>query len=85
MKWVTLASDVADATASPPSVTNLDINGSGGIDPDEAWVRGAATSLGLLVPAETPGEGVVLSDTLDDITTTGTVSFSSRFVASSGS
>ena len=66
--------NAAESSASAP---NIDINGNGVIDADEARVRSVPTRLTLTVPAQTPGNGTVtLSDTLADITTTGTVSFS---------
>lgn len=64
-----------NASARGKSVPNLDINGNGVIDADEAHVRTVPARLGLTVPAEGPSE-VILTDALDDITTTGTVTFS---------
>jgi hypothetical protein len=59
------------------SAPNIDINGNGKIDADEAYVRSVATRIGLAVPAETPGNGeVTLTDTVDDIAKTGSVTFS---------
>ncbi|HXJ37259.1 MAG TPA: hypothetical protein VMS22_24785, partial [Candidatus Eisenbacteria bacterium] len=56
---------------------NLDINGNGTIDPDEARVRTVSARFGQkLVPAPTPtNTPVTLSDTAGDITTSGTVSY----------
>lgn len=66
-----------NAAATPASAPNIDINGNGVIDADEDWVRSVAKRLTLIVPAETPGnQTVTLSDTIDDITTTGDVTFS---------
>ncbi|HEY5944304.1 MAG TPA: hypothetical protein VIV40_02385, partial [Kofleriaceae bacterium] len=66
-----------NAVQSPASKPNIDINGNGIIDPDEARVRSVPSRLGLTVPQETPSnETVVLTDALADITTTGTVTFS---------
>ena len=66
-----------NATTSNASAPNIDINGNGVIDPDEARVRSVPSRLTLAVPAQTPGDSTVtLSDTLADITTTGTVTFS---------
>ena len=57
------------------SKPNLDINGNGVIDADEARVRTVPTRLGLTVPAQTATSTPRLTDTLTDITTTGTVTF----------
>lgn len=60
---------------------NIDISGNGLIDPDEDWVRSVPSRLGLNVPAQQPSNAtVVLSDTEDDITTTGTVTFSNPVI-----
>lgn len=59
------------------STANLDINGNGEIDAEEARVRSAVTRHGLTVPDAAPGNvTVTLVDDLSDITTTGTVTFS---------
>ena len=63
-------------SASPNSGQNLDIDGSGGLEPDEDYVRSLPTRLSLTVPKQTPATAVTLSDTVEDLTTTGTVSFS---------
>jgi hypothetical protein len=58
------------------SAQNLDINGNGIIDGDEARVRSVVTRRQLSVPAKQPSNTTpTLSDTLADITTTGTVTF----------
>jgi|WetSurMetagenome_2_1015567.scaffolds.fasta_scaffold30269_3 hypothetical protein len=59
------------------SVADVDIDGSGTIDPDEAWVKSQSDSfVEKRVPAAVPsGDRPVLSDTLADITVTGTVTF----------
>ena len=70
---------VSFGNAAPGSMTapNIDINGNGTIDANEVRVRSVPERAKLSVPAEVPGNAVVtLSDTLDDITTTGTVTFS---------
>jgi hypothetical protein len=54
---------------------NLDINGNGVIDADEAHVRTVPTRLGLTVPVPSASE-VLLANPLDDISATGTVTFS---------
>jgi hypothetical protein len=55
----------------------VDINGNGTIDPDEASVTSVGSKLQLEVPAATAtAASPVLSDTLADITATGTVTFS---------
>jgi hypothetical protein len=60
------------------SSADIDINGNGLIDPDEDRVRSLPARLGLTVPASVPDTAeVVLSDTVQDIVTTGTVTFSS--------
>ena len=66
--------NAASNTASTP---NVDINGNGIIDADEAYVRSVPARGGLVVPQSVPGNATVtLSDKIDDITTTGTVTFS---------
>ena len=66
-----------NATTSNASAPNIDINGNGIIDSDEARVRSVPSRLTLTVPAQTNGAAnPTLSDTLSDITATGTVSFS---------
>jgi hypothetical protein len=56
---------------------NIDINGNGVIDADEASVRSVPTRITRSVPAAQSGNGsVTLTDGVGDITTTGTVSFS---------
>jgi hypothetical protein len=56
------------------SAADVDINGNGVIDPDEAHVRSVPARLGLAVPAQTGAP--TLSDALADITSTGTVTLS---------
>lgn len=57
---------------------NIDINGNGTIDADEARVRSVPTRLGLTVPSTQQGNiAVVLTDTINDIETTGTVTITS--------
>ncbi len=59
------------------STPDLDINGNGTIDTDEGRVSSAVTRIGLKMPSAAPGTGAVtLVDGLEDITTTGTVTFS---------
>lgn len=66
-----------NATASGNSTANVDINGNGTLDADEARVRSVPSRLTLTVPAPVNGNGTVtLSDTLADITKTGDVTFS---------
>jgi hypothetical protein len=56
---------------------NIDINGNGVIDADEAYVRSVPARLGLAVPAQTGTTGTpTLADALSDITSTGTVTLS---------
>ena len=67
-----------NATVQGNSTPDLDINGNGVIDADEAHVRSVPTRLGLTVPEQTAGTAeVTLSDALADITTTGTVTHGS--------
>ena len=61
---------------SGASAPRLDIDGSGAIDPDESYVRSVPARLGLTVLAETASQTPVLTDTVADIATTGTVSVS---------
>jgi hypothetical protein len=57
--------------------TNVDINGNGTIDADEAYIRTVRDREELRVPAPSTGNTTeTLSDTVADITTTGTVTFS---------
>lgn len=66
-----------NATQSGNSTPNVDINGNGSIDADEGRVRSVPSRLGLTVPAAVNGNGTVaLTDALEDITTTGDVTFS---------
>lgn len=67
-----------NAGPQPPSASNVDINGNGVLDADEAWVRTVPARLGLTVPAAaTPdAASVAISDGAANITTTGTVTFS---------
>jgi hypothetical protein len=63
-----------NAVTSGNTKPNIDINGNGIIDPDEARVRSVPSRLGLTVPPQTPSnQTVTLTDVLADITTTGTV------------
>ena len=64
---------------------NVDINGNGMIDADEAWVQSVSSRFGENVPPQTPSNStVVLTDTVDDITTTGTVTFTNPVITISG-
>ena len=70
---VTFGNATSTGNSSTPDV---DINGNGMIDPDEDWVRSVPTRHELAIPAEIPGNTqVTLTDTIDDITTSGTVTF----------
>ena len=65
-----------NAASNPSSAADIDINGNGVIDPDEHRVRSVPTRFGLVVPPQIPSNSTpTLTDALDDITTTGTVSF----------
>ena len=66
-----------NAASSSSSGSNIDINGNGIIDPDEAKVRSVPIRHGLTVPAKQPSNATpTLTDTLADLETTGTVTFS---------
>jgi hypothetical protein len=66
-----------NATQSGNSTANVDINGNGSVDADEARVRSVPSRLGLTVPAAVNGNTTVaLTDTLADISATGDVQFS---------
>lgn len=59
------------------AAANVDINGNGIIDPDEAYVRTVTDREELRVPAPSVGNTTAtLTDTAADITTTGTASYS---------
>lgn len=62
---------------SGASGSNIDINGNGVIDADEANVRTVPSRMSLHVPsvAEECNDSVILSDLLADVATTGTVTF----------
>ena len=60
------------------SVANLDINGNGTTDADEAWVGGQSKQVAFTIPAPTTTSSTpAISDDASDITTTGTVTFGS--------
>ena len=66
-----------NSTSNSPSAANVDINGNGQIDPDEAWIRSIPARLGLTVPSQVAAnQSVTLTDTASDIATTGTATFS---------
>jgi len=65
------------STANKPSAENVDINGNGVIDADEAWVRSVPARLGLTVPAQQSDNGTLtINDVASNITATGDVTFS---------
>ena len=67
---------VSFGNAAQNQAPNIDINGNGVIDADEARVAQRANAPGASVPESTPGNSTVtLTDTIDDITTNGTVTF----------
>jgi hypothetical protein len=71
---VSFGNSVAGGNASG---ANIDINGNGTIDAYEARVRSVPSRHTLVVPPQLNGNSTVtLTDTIDDITTTGTVTFS---------
>lgn len=65
-----------NATVNGNSTANVDINGNGAIDGDEAHVRSVSSRLALTVPAAAPGGAPTLTDALADITVTGDATFS---------
>jgi hypothetical protein len=66
-----------NAPAKGNSTTDVDINGNGTIDADEARVRSVPSRLTLTVPNAIDASGsVALTDTIDDISATGDVTFS---------
>lgn len=66
-----------NATQRGNSAADVDINGNGTLDADEARVRSVPSRLGVTVPPQTDGNATpTLSDTSDDIATTGDVMFS---------
>jgi hypothetical protein len=74
-----------NAKAGGNSTENVDINGNGIVDDDEQWVHSIAARIGAKVPAQAPSNtDVVLTDTVDDITTTGTVTFSNPMITING-
>jgi CSLREA domain-containing protein len=75
-------SRIVNVTNSTP---NIDINGNGIIDGDEAWIQSVASITTTNVPAQQPSNATVtLSDTVEDITTTGTVTFSNPVITING-
>ena len=67
------------------SSPNVDINGNGIIDGDEAWVQSVAGRVTTTVPAQQPSNSTVeLIDRVEDITTTGTVTFSNPQIVIQG-
>ena len=65
-----------NATQSGNSTANVDINGNGTLEADEARVRSVPSRLTLTVPAAVNGNSTpTLTDTIDDISKTGTVTF----------
>lgn len=66
-----------NAGPQQPGAANVDINGSGAIDTDEAWVRSIPARITLTVPAQVAAnQSVTLTDTSTDIAATGTATFS---------
>lgn len=65
-----------NSTSHAPSAQNVDINGNGHVDSDEAWVRSVPARLGLTVPSQVGDNGTLtITDSASNIKTTGTVSF----------
>ena len=65
-----------NAPSSASGAANIDINGNGVIDADEAHVRSVAIRLGVTVPALVTLPNPTLADALSDIAATGTVTIS---------
>jgi hypothetical protein len=62
---------------APPDVANVKINGGSALTPDEAWVSDALWLQSFKVPAPTVvGSNPTIGDSANNITTTGTVTFS---------
>jgi hypothetical protein len=67
------------------SAHDVDINGNGVIDADEAWIQTVDEREYVIVPPQSPSNATVtLTDTVQDITTTGTVTFSNPVIAIMG-
>ncbi len=67
------------------STANVDINGNGIIDADEAWIQSVDGRVTAIVPAQLPSNSnPVLTDTPEDITTTGTVTFTNPVITITG-
>lgn len=65
-----------NAAANRNSAANLDINGNGVIDSDEARVRSVPTRLSVVVPGPFNGNAnVTITDTVGDIKASGTATF----------
>jgi hypothetical protein len=74
-----------NAKKGKSSAHDVDINGNGVIDPDEEWIQTVDEREYVLVPPSTPSNSTVtLTDTVQDITTTGTVTFSNPVIAITG-
>ena len=74
-----------NAKANGASAHNIDINGNGIIDADERWVRTVDERVITWIPPQKPSnETVVLTDTPQDITTTGTVTFTNPVITING-
>lgn len=74
-----------NARAGGTSTPSVDINGNGIIDGDELWIQSVQSRIVTAVPAQQPSNSMVtLSDTVDDITTTGTVTFSNPQITING-
>lgn len=74
-----------NAKAGGASTANVDINGNGIIDGDEAWIRSVTGRIVTTVPAQQPSNSAVtLTDAVEDITTTGTVTFSNPQITING-
>ena len=74
-----------NAKSGGASAHNIDINGNGIIDADERWIRTVDDRIITWVPPKQPSNSTVtLTDTVGDITTTGTVTFSNPVINING-
>jgi len=74
-----------NARAGNTSSPNVDINGNGILDADEQWIQSVAARVITNVPAQQPSNSMVtLTDSAQDITTTGTATFSNPVITING-
>ena len=74
-----------NAKSSGDTTANVDINGNGIIDSDEKYVKSISATVIANVPPQVPSNQMVtLTDEPEDITTTGTVTFSNPVIVING-